>query len=433
MRCSSLAARADLDARCPRRERARSKTISASGARRSGQARRSRAPKARRSSSGASCSAGRAANTPDRRSQRTSVARVTVEDVVARFAAGRDDDDRDDARGARAELARSRRADDGARRSVSHDARRNGAGQAQDDRGVERSSWVPGRSAGPGFRGSRFGFVRPKFELAARTLEVRARPDADQLSVAGIDRGPSWFLRRISLPTWILPLGRPFMTMQVDGLEHLAALDGPVDLRRQPSKPHGHAGDHARAAGELALLARAGDGQGVLPRAFLSRQHSAGSEWFTNSLNYYLSLVEFFNAFPLPQREAGTRQTLRYIGEVLADGYSMLIFPEGKRTRTGEMAPFRPGIGMIGARLDVPVVPVRLDGLDKVLASQVKWPQRGPVARRVWRPAAAHRRGLPGPGETGRGGREEPLKAGSRLAAGLHRSGNRYPGTAGTS
>ena len=50
--------------------------------------------------------------------------------------------------------------------------------------------------------------------------------------------------------------------------------------------------------------------------------------WFTNSLNYYLAAL-FFNAFPLPQREAGTRQTLRYIGEVLESGYSVLIFPEG--------------------------------------------------------------------------------------------------------
>ena len=52
--------------------------------------------------------------------------------------------------------------------------------------------------------------------------------------------------------------------------------------------------------------------------------------WFTNSLNYYLAAL-FFNAFPLPQREAGARQTLRYIGEVLEDGFSVLIFPEGRR------------------------------------------------------------------------------------------------------
>ena len=46
---------------------------------------------------------------------------------------------------------------------------------------------------------------------------------------------------------------------------------------------------------------------------------------------------------------------------------------------------------MIGARLDVPVVPVRLDGLDKVLDPHWKWPKRGPVARVLRRAAAAQR------------------------------------------
>ena len=41
-----------------------------------------------------------------------------------------------------------------------------------------------------------------------------------------------------------------------------------------------------------------------------------------------------------------------------------MIFPEGKRTDAGEINRFQPGIGMIASRLDVPVVPVRLDGLD---------------------------------------------------------------------
>jgi long-chain acyl-CoA synthetase len=100
--------------------------------------------------------------------------------------------------------------------------------------------------------------------------------------------------------------------------------------------------------------------------------------WFSNSLNYYLA-CQFFNAFPLPQREAGTRQTLRYIGDVLESGYSVLIFPEGKRTEHGEVGPFRPGIGMIAARLGVPVMPVRLEGLENVLHAKMKFPKRGPV------------------------------------------------------
>src|SRR5204862_2069240 len=100
---------------------------------------------------------------------------------------------------------------------------------------------------------------------------------------------------------------------------------------------------------------------------FHPREHPLRAR-FTNGLNYYLAAL-FFNAFPLPQREAGARQTLHYIGEVLEDGFSVLIFPEGKRTTTGAIDRFRPGIGMIAARLGAPVVPVRLDGVDRVLPS----------------------------------------------------------------
>jgi long-chain acyl-CoA synthetase len=101
-------------------------------------------------------------------------------------------------------------------------------------------------------------------------------------------------------------------------------------------------------------------------------------EWFTNSLNYYLAAC-FFNAFPIPQREAGARQTMRYIGEVLAGGDSVLIYPEGRRDPGGAIGEFRPGIGMIASRLDVPVVPVRISGLDRVLPVGARWPTRSPV------------------------------------------------------
>jgi long-chain acyl-CoA synthetase len=94
-----------------------------------------------------------------------------------------------------------------------------------------------------------------------------------------------------------------------------------------------------------------------------------GQKWrdvFTKRLNYYLAAF-FFNAFPLPQREAGARQTLRYIGEITSDGFSVLIFPEGVRSQTGEMTTFLGGIGMIGSRLDLPIVPVRIDGVHQIL------------------------------------------------------------------
>jgi long-chain acyl-CoA synthetase len=97
----------------------------------------------------------------------------------------------------------------------------------------------------------------------------------------------------------------------------------------------------------------------------------AGYSWqerLSNSLNYYLAAF-FFNAFPLPQREAGARQTLKYMADLTGAGWSVLIFPEGMRSETGNIKPFRGGIGMIGAKLSLPIVPVRLDGVDRVLSA----------------------------------------------------------------
>ena len=53
--------------------------------------------------------------------------------------------------------------------------------------------------------------------------------------------------------------------------------------------------------------------------------------WVANSLNYYLASL-FFNAFPLPQREAGTRQTLRYIGDLLSGGWNDTDLPRRQTT-----------------------------------------------------------------------------------------------------
>ena len=183
---------------------------------------------------------------------------------------------------------------------------------------------------------------------------------------------PSWnrsfvarAIRRVSLPTWILPLGRLFAWMHVDGRERLRGVTSPVIFAANHQS-------HMDGPMIMAALPRRWRYRVAPAMAkeffkphFFPAQYSR-TAWFTNSLNYYLSSL-FFNAFPLPQREAGARQTLRYIGEVLEDGFSVLIFPEGKRTDTGEIDRFRPGIGMIASRLNVPVVPVRIEGLDRVL------------------------------------------------------------------
>ena len=93
----------------------------------------------------------------------------------------------------------------------------------------------------------------------------------------------------------------------------------------------------------------------------------------------------FFNAFPLPQREAGARQTLRYIGELLERRHLGADLPGRAAVRDRRHRPFRPGIGMIASRLDVPVVPVRLDGLERRAARRLADGAAGPRPRRVRR------------------------------------------------
>jgi long-chain acyl-CoA synthetase len=188
---------------------------------------------------------------------------------------------------------------------------------------------------------------------------------------------PARALRRVSLPTWILPLARAFAWIKVRGLEHLQGLDGPVVFAANHQS-------HMDAPAILwALPARWRYRVAIAMAKEFFKAHFFPAEygrraWATNSLNYYLAAL-FFNAFPLPQREAGARQTLRYMGELATDGWSVLIFPEGRRSGSGDISQFRPGIGMIAARLDVPVVPVRVKGLDRVLHHSARMATPGPA------------------------------------------------------
>ena len=76
----------------------------------------------------------------------------------------------------------------------------------------------------------------------------------------------------------------------------------------------------------------------------------------------YALVVALFNVFPLPQ-QTGFRESFAYAGQSVDRGYNVLVFPEGKRTDDGKLAPFRAGAGLLAERLGVPVLPVRIDGL----------------------------------------------------------------------
>jgi long-chain acyl-CoA synthetase len=76
----------------------------------------------------------------------------------------------------------------------------------------------------------------------------------------------------------------------------------------------------------------------------------------------YMLAVALFNVFPLPKQSA-FRESFQFAGELVDRGYSVLVFPEGELSPDGKLAAFRAGIGLLSNKLNIPVVPMRIDGL----------------------------------------------------------------------
>ncbi len=73
------------------------------------------------------------------------------------------------------------------------------------------------------------------------------------------------------------------------------------------------------------------------------------------------------------------RQAFRTAAELLKAGKAVVIFPEGTRTTDGMLQPGKPGIGMLVAEVQCPVVPVYLRGTYQVLPMGASWLRRHPV------------------------------------------------------
>lgn len=84
-------------------------------------------------------------------------------------------------------------------------------------------------------------------------------------------------------------------------------------------------------------------------------------ERFMERLRYFLAL-SLFNVFPLPQ-QSGFLQSFRFAGNLVDRHWNILVFPEGRTTEDGKIAQFRSGIGLLAKQLQIPVVPMYLDGL----------------------------------------------------------------------
>ncbi len=204
--------------------------------------------------------------------------------------------------------------------------------------------------------------------LQGKSTSPPSREEREKDGAPAAYHYPSWTLRWPV--TWLRLLAhylllRPAVILlgwpRIEGRENLRGVNGPLLVVSN------HVGD---VDGGFLLTA--------LPARFRHRIATAtGGEALealrspSQDRNFFLRIydrmqwtlgVALLNLFPLP-REAGFRRSFAYAGQAVDRGYSILVFPEGRHTKDGQMNPFRAGIGLLAANLGIPVLPMRIDGL----------------------------------------------------------------------
>jgi 1-acyl-sn-glycerol-3-phosphate acyltransferase len=157
-------------------------------------------------------------------------------------------------------------------------------------------------------------------------------------------------------------LVRPTMDViaapRLRGLDRLSGLEGSVVFA---------ANHHSHVDTPLLLS--------VIPEPW--RHHivigAAADYFFGNRVTSTLSAL-VIGAIPI-ERARVNRRSADQAAELIDDGWSMLIFPEGGRSPDGWGQPFRGGAAYLSARCDVPVVPIHVEGTGRILRKGHKVPR----------------------------------------------------------
>ena len=218
----------------------------------------------------------------------------------------------------------------------------------------------------------------------------------------GLDYETKWArspLARVTRSLLADAVGRPlthlFARPQVYGIDRLSQQRGPVIL----------VANHASHLDTAVVL-------GVLPRAMRGKTvvAAAADYFFDRTWKATLwSLV--LGAIPV-ERTRVNRRSADLAVELIADGWNLLIFPEGGRTEDGWGQEFSPAsAAYLAKRSGAPVVPLHLRGMRPVLPKGGAGLRPGHVELRVGAPLR--------PGTTAAGKEEDARRFSERIEAGV--------------
>lgn len=101
---------------------------------------------------------------------------------------------------------------------------------------------------------------------------------------------------------------------------------------------------------------------------------AAGDTFFDSpAIGLFAALC--LNALPLWRKRAGLHALADLRSRLVDEPCGYVLFPEGTRSRDGKLGPFKPGLGMLVAETNVPVVPCRLVGAFEAMPPHARLPR----------------------------------------------------------
>jgi long-chain acyl-CoA synthetase len=183
---------------------------------------------------------------------------------------------------------------------------------------------------------------------------------------------PSRLVRDILQRCGLFPVLRVLCSrFEVTGVEHVQNLRGPAIFVANHSSHF-----------DTCLVARA---LPVETRRRLTVAAAADYFYRSKAKASFVSLL--LNTFPFDRKQRDGDKSLARCEQAVRDGWSLLIYPEGTRSTSGEIGRFKRGAGMLAARLGAPVVPVYIDGASSLMPKGRSIPRRTKIAVRFGEPA----------------------------------------------
>jgi fused signal recognition particle receptor len=175
--------------------------------------------------------------------------------------------------------------------------------------------------------------------------------------------------RRAVLGGVFRPLIKHYVHPEVIGLENLAGQEPPLIL----------AANHSSHMDTPLIL-------NSMPKELRRKTVvAAASDYFFSNRSRGLFVSVALGAVPM-DRQVGSRQTMDAVSQLLADGWCLIIYPEGSRTLDGRLYRGKTGIARLALSARAPIVPVGIAGTYDSMPAGRGWPVSGHVQVRFGKP-----------------------------------------------